>query len=157
MNKHEPFLRLTPRLITALYSEALLLMDESRSYFESDRLSDSGTLTPVDRISLACESLKVTTRLMHIIAWLMARRASRADLVSPGDGQGGRISPLGKASPSDAAQVERLPEQAQHLIRASMDLYKRVRRIDEGSDDALMFAAAASPARGLIDRLSQVY
>ena len=33
------------------------------------------TLEPFARVGFACESLKVTTRIMHIVAWLLTQRA----------------------------------------------------------------------------------
>ena len=35
----------------------------------------AATLEPFVRVGFACESLKVTTRIMHIVAWLLTQRA----------------------------------------------------------------------------------
>ena len=67
--------RITSRLIDSLYTEAMLLADEARSYFDDAGRDDRNTLEPFVRVGFACESLKVTTRIMHIVAWLLTQRA----------------------------------------------------------------------------------
>lgn len=57
---------ITPKLVDGLYTESMLLADEARSYFDSDR-ARSISLAEV-AVAFSCESLKVTTRLMHVIA-----------------------------------------------------------------------------------------
>ena len=71
----EPQSRITPRLIESLYTEAMILADEARSYFDDVGRNDRSMLEPFARVGFACESLKVTTRIMHIVAWLLTQRA----------------------------------------------------------------------------------
>src|SRR5258708_19408840 len=71
----QPQGRITSRLIDALYTEAMLLADEARSYFDDAGRDERSTLEPFARVGFACESLKVTTRIMHIVAWLLTQRA----------------------------------------------------------------------------------
>ena len=71
----EPQVRITSRLIDSLYTEAMLLADEARSYFDDAGRDERATLEPFARVGFACESLKVTTRIMHIVAWLLTQRA----------------------------------------------------------------------------------
>ena len=59
-----PEVRLTSRLIDSLYTEAMLLADEARSYFDDGGRDDRIAMEPFVRVSFACESLKVTTRIM---------------------------------------------------------------------------------------------
>ncbi len=141
---------LTPKLIDGLYVEAMVLADEARAYFDRTARDDRLTLDPGDRVGFSCESLKVTTRLMHVIAWLLTQRAVAAGELS-------RLQAtesdrrLGEASDSDFELVRRLPDHAVDLIRASEELYDRVRRLDNGA-----FAApAGSPARSLLSRLER--
>ena len=71
----EAEVRITPRLVDSFYTEAMLLADEARSYFDDSGREDRVTLDPFVRVNFACESLKVTTRIMHIVAWLLTQRA----------------------------------------------------------------------------------
>jgi len=76
----QPEARITSRLIDSLYTEAMLLADEARSYFDDAGRDDRNTLEPFIRVGFACESLKVTTRIMHIVAWLLTQRAMTGPL-----------------------------------------------------------------------------
>lgn len=143
--------RITPRLIDSFYTEAMLLADEARSYFDEAGRDERGTLEPFARVGFACESLKVTTRIMHIVAWLLTQRAVESGEIPERDGRRPERR-LGHAQDSDSAVVEQLPESAQKLIGASADLYARVKRLDEGT---LGEEPAQSPARALMGRLER--
>jgi regulator of CtrA degradation len=147
----EPEVRITPRLIDSFYTEAMLLADEARSYFDDAGRDDRGALDPFVRVNFACESLKVTTRIMHIVAWLLTQRAIESGEIAFREGRRPERR-LGHAQESDPEIVARLPEAAQRLVGASADLYSRVKRLDEGS-----FAEdlPQSPARALMGRLER--
>ena len=106
--------RIAPRLIESLYTEAMLLADEARTYFDEAGREERGTLDPFVRVGFACESLKVTTRIMHIVAWLLTQRAvesgelSRRQAAAPS-------RRLGEEPESDDSLLPRLPEQARAL------------------------------------------
>ena len=143
--------RITSRLIDSLYTEAMLLADEARHYFDDVGRDDRATLHPFARVGFACESLKVTTRIMHIVAWLLTQRAIESGEIGLSDGRRPERR-LGHAADSDPAVVDQLPESAQRLIRASADLYGRIKRIDEGNFE---MEPAQSPARALMGRLER--
>ncbi|MFN3944849.1 MAG: DUF1465 family protein [Allosphingosinicella sp.] len=142
---------LTPKLVDSLYVEAMLLADEARAYFDEAAREDRRDLEPVARVGFSCESLKVTTRLMQVIAWLLTQRAVAAGEISRRQGRAPERR-LGEAPGSDEALFPRLPEPAQALIRASEELYDRVSRLDEGVGSP---EPQPSPARGLISRLQR--
>ena len=147
----QPQVRITSRLIDSLYTEAMLLADEARHYFDDVGRTDRSTLEPFARVGFACESLKVTTRIMHIVAWLLTQRAIESGEINWS--QGRRPEPrLGHAQDSDPLVVGQLPEAAQRLIQSSADLYARIKRIDEGHFEP---EAVQSPARALMGRLER--
>jgi regulator of CtrA degradation len=143
--------RLTSRLIDSLYTEAMLLADEARSYFDDIGRNDRTNLDPFARVGFACESLRVTTRIMHIVAWLLTQRAIESGEIPLYDGRRPERR-LGHAQDSDPAVVDQLPESAKRLIQASADLYARIKRIDEGG---LETEIPQSPARALMGRLER--
>ncbi|HEU0309703.1 MAG TPA: DUF1465 family protein [Sphingomicrobium sp.] len=143
--------RITPRLIDSLYTEAMILADEARAYFDESGRDDRQSLEPFARVGFACESLKVTTRIMHIVAWLLTQRAVESGEIRSADGRRPERR-LGHANDSDNAVVEQLPEAAQRLIGASADLYSRIQRLDEGQ---LAEEPVQSPARALMGRLER--
>lgn len=152
---HEARLPLTAKLVSSLYTEAMLLADEARSYFDSNGRSDRDSLDPIDRVGFSCESLKVTTRLMHVIAWLLTQRAVEAGELSRSQARR-PARRLGDAPDSDEALVAKLPGAAVGLIQASRDLYARVKRLDEAGEGAGP-EPQASPARSLISRLERSF
>jgi regulator of CtrA degradation len=138
------------KLVDSLYVEAMLLADEARAYFDVVGRAERDSLEALSRVTFSCESLKVTTRLMHIIAWLLTQRAVEAGELTPGDA----LSPsrrLGDAPETDAATVEAMPQQARAIIATSIELHRRVARLDASLDDP---AVDESPARRMLDRLS---
>jgi len=143
--------RITPRLVDSFYTEAMLLADEARAYFDDAAREERIGLDPVSRVNFACESLKVTTRIMHIVAWLLTQRAIESGEIPFRDGRRPERR-LGHAQESDPAVVARLPNEAQRLVAASSDLYVRVKRLDEGN---LAEEPALSPARALMGRLER--
>jgi regulator of CtrA degradation len=147
----QPQVRITSRLIDSLYTEAMLLADEARSYFDDAGRDDRSTLGPFARVGFACESLRVTTRIMHIVAWLLTQRAIESGEMPTREGRRPDRR-LGHAQESDPAVVVQLPEAAQRLINASAELYARVKRIDEGT---LETEVPQSPARALMGRLER--
>ena len=147
----EPQSRITPRLVESLYTEAMLLADEARAYFDEQGRDERMALPPFVRVGFACESLKVTTRIMHIVAWLLTQRAVETGEIRSADGRRPERR-LGKASESDQAVVEQLPDAARALVSASIDLYARIERLDEGQ---LADEPVASPARALMGRLER--
>lgn len=121
--------RLHHRLIDALYSESMLLADEARAYFDEAGRNERDGLDPFVRVGFSCESLKVTTRLMHVIAWLLTQRAVQAGELGVKDA----LDPsrrLGDGPITDLVVLEALPERARMLIDSSTDLHRRVARLD---------------------------
>jgi regulator of CtrA degradation len=143
--------RIAPKLINALYVEAMVLADEARAYFDRHGREERLLLDPVVRVGFSVESLKVTTRLMHVIAWLLTQRAVEAGELTPSDA---RSQPrrLGEPPVSDPVVLATLPDGAAQLVRSSQELFARVARLEEGQQSS---APPASPARSLLSRLER--
>lgn len=141
------------RLVDGLYVEAMLLADEVRAYFDDFGRDARDALDPMDRVLFSCESLKVTTRLMHVIAWLLTQRAVE---VGELDAAGARepSRQLGGAVETDAETLARLPGNAQAFVTASIDLHRRAARLEAGIDDD---RPTVSPARQLQGLLRQSF
>ena len=139
------------RLAEALHAEATALAAQARDYFDGVGRADRDALRPIERVAFSCESLKITTRLMHVLAWLLNRRALDG-------GEIGREAPnssprLGPAPETDTAVLAAVPDAARALIAASADLHRRVTRLDAARQrDTPM----PGPARALRDRLALV-
>jgi regulator of CtrA degradation len=145
---------LTNRLVDGLYTEAMLLADATRGYFEGPGVDDRKSLRSETRVLFACEALKATTRIMQIVAWLLTRKAVAAGEL-PEDQPGGRPRRLEPVPPLDSMVLARLPAEAGRLLEAGVDLYERVQRIDDTLDQDVPDDAPVSPARSLLQRLER--
>jgi regulator of CtrA degradation len=146
--------RLHRRLIDSLYTEAMLLADEARGYFDEAGRSERETLDPLIRVGFSCESLKVTTRLMHVIAWLLTQRAIDAGEITPG----AALDPsrrLGSSPLIDGELLGGLPPRARLLVSSSADLHRRVSLLDAAQGAPA--GQALSPVHQLHDRLAHAF
>lgn len=142
--------RIHRRLSEGLYVEAMLLADEARAYFDDGGRIERDALGPFERVVFSCESLKVTTRLMHVIAWLLTQHAVDAGEIAPAVA----LDParrLGTAPPTEDETMGRMPHQARSLVVASIDLHRRVARLDAALDE---MPEPFSPARSMQQRLA---
>jgi len=145
--------RIHRRLIDSVYIEAMLLADEARSYFDEIGRVERELLSPMTRVAFSCESLKVTTRLMHVIAWLLTQRAVIAGELSAAQATEPSRR-LGEAPATEPLVAIELPEQARRMIAASVDLHRRVARLDAAQ---LRDLPDPSPARIMLDRLATAF
>lgn len=146
--------RMQRRVIDTLYIDAMVLADEARSYFDEGGRNDREALDPMARVAFSCESLKVTTRLMHVIAWLLTQRAVDAGEMAPREA----LDPsrrLGPAPVTEPAALITMPPVARQLIQASTELHRRVARLDHAQVEEA--APVESPVRSLHARLAMAF
>lgn len=120
---------ITPKLLDSLYTEAMLLADEARFYF--DRSPSEYGISAQTAVAFSCESLKVTTRLMHSIAWLLGQKALHAGEITEAEAKT-EARQLGYAPANDDTVMDEFPIEAQNIIRASEELYFRLQRMGSG-------------------------
>jgi regulator of CtrA degradation len=137
------------RLIDSLYTEAMLLGDEARGYFDESCHAARDALSALERVQFSVEALKITTRLMHIISWLLTQRAVDAGEISPQQALA-EAHRMRTPIDSDPAIVAALPDEARALAEGSIELYRRVARLDASLDRDTV---PTSPANALLDRL----
>lgn len=144
---------MSDRVAQTLYSEALLLADETHAYYDAAGKIERDVLDPRARVQFACEALKATTRLMHVIAWLATRRAIASGELAEGDPRSPERK-LGESAGSDATVLGAMPTAARRLILAGIDLHERVGRLAAGIEAPITMA---SPARALFQRLERAF
>ncbi|HZV19736.1 MAG TPA: DUF1465 family protein [Sphingobium sp.] len=146
------------RLIDGLYVEAMVLADEARSFFDGQGEEQRRALGEVDRVVFAGESLKVTTRLMHVIAWLLAQRAILNGELTEAARSDERFK-LGEAAPTAASIAQRFSPDMTALIVDSADIYQRIARLERQlvTRTRRHSPAQFSPARALLDRLERAF
>jgi len=144
---------LTIKLLDALYTEAMVLADEARSYFESGRFSEESDPADLLAVSFSCESLKVTTRLMHCIAWLLNQKALHSGDLSEGEAWNHDRS-LGCAAATDQPTVDRFPAEARQIIMASEELFERRQRLSSRMEREMQ---AESAVQHMFRRLQSAF
>lgn len=118
---------LTATIVEELYCEALVLADDVRAAFDLTTPRDGGKPDML-RIALSTEGLKTTTRVMHVLAWLLNQRAYfRGEMNQHQLLRHGQLPP---DRPSDPAQLNMLEPPTQLLILETQLLHARVSRLD---------------------------
>jgi regulator of CtrA degradation len=159
-NLIEPPRELGIVLIDQLYREAMQLAEDSRTYFDHVGQWDRKRLEPMDRVLFSCESLKVTTRLMHSISWLLVRKAVLAQEMNEAEARlpERRLGRASVTTQDDLPRLQTLPPMAQRLVVRSHDLYSRLHRLEtQMFDTAPVSSADEGPARALMDRIQGAF
>ncbi|HEV7341030.1 MAG TPA: DUF1465 family protein [Sphingopyxis sp.] len=130
-----------------LYVEAMVLADEAHAAFAAQRDLGDIRRDGLMQISLACESLKTTTRLMHVIAWLLHRRAMMAG--DPGAGPHDSAARIGEPVAADWAVCAGFETSVRRIIAASERLFERIAGLEAGWDAP----QAATPVQRLLAQL----
>lgn len=135
-------------IIEALYSEALVLADDVRAVFalgtKEPALGESANV----RLALSTEGLKTTTRMMHLLAWLLNQRAFFSGELS--ENQVRNHGALPPDRPSDPTQLELLESETVALIEETEALHRRIARLDAAWRQSFELG---SPARAFQERI----
>lgn len=115
-------------IIEALYCEALVLADEVRSMFDLNPIRETGDEADRTRLALSVEGLRTTTRVMHVLAWLLNYRAFFSGELN--ELQLRRHSKLPVDRIPEPANMARLESPVRALIGESVRMHARVRRLD---------------------------
>jgi regulator of CtrA degradation len=133
----------------------MLLADEAHAAFAAQRdlgrvtgsVGGSGRGDSLFLISLACESMKTTTRLMHIIAWLLHRRAMIAG--EPSAGPRDSAARIGEPVAADWTVCLGFESSTRRIIAASERLFERIAVLENGWDEPI----AVTPVQTLLAQL----
>ncbi|WP_095013254.1 DUF1465 family protein [Tsuneonella mangrovi] len=137
-------------IVESLYCEALVLADDVRAAFDlSPHRSESDDLT---RIAMSAEGLRTTTRMMHLLAWLLNQRAHFAGELS--EFQLRRHGALPADRPADPDNLALFEPETRALIRETEALHRRVSRLDAAWRERFA-ASPSSAARNLHERLDR--
>jgi regulator of CtrA degradation len=121
---------ITAPIVETLYCEALVLADEARAAFDlSGRLEQASEDESLARIALSCEALRTTTRMMHVLAWLLNQRAYfRGEMSAFQLRRHGRLPRQQPAG--EPGQLARLDPGLLELVTRTQQFYDRIARLD---------------------------
>ncbi len=115
------------------YDEAMGLLVEARDYFAHREPIDRQTLQPPELLRFCRETLRLTTRLTQIMAWLLAQRAVFAGEISQRDALADHdaLAELRICMDGEETAASAMPQRLATLLDRSRRLYVRVARLDE--------------------------
>lgn len=147
------------QILDRLYYEAIALSDAVREAFAPQQKNQkhlSRTLSnisfsnhvaeqhgEIEELILSSEGLRTTTRMLHVIAWLLNQRAYLLGEISEQQlRQHGRLSP--DTNPHDAECFQTLSPLHRTLVHATQDFYARLKRLDQGWQERKPFSTSES-------------
>jgi regulator of CtrA degradation len=115
------------------YDETMALLVEARNYVAYHEAVDQRNLSPQIRLQVSYETLRVTSRLTQVMAWLLAQKAVHAGELTTAQLASEEYALSGGEICSDPSGPENdeLPAGLRSLLDRSHKLYMRVVRLDE--------------------------
>jgi regulator of CtrA degradation len=116
----------------ALFRDGMALVEETADYLDGDGRHAARTLPRPASIVYATESMRLTTRLMQLASWLLLHRSVReGDMTAERARQEKKKIRLETLSTNMSGPGwDELPKAFRALIDRSLNLQKRVERID---------------------------
>ena len=121
------------RFFGKIHDETVRLAMATRDYLTHANPGAAPGLSPMDGLRLNCECLRLTSRLAHAMAWILAQKAQQAGEISLGSLGGTQYQLAGQAVCLNEGETDAalLPKRLLELLEASRLLYVRVARLDE--------------------------
>ncbi|NWG45777.1 MAG: DUF1465 family protein [Alphaproteobacteria bacterium] len=127
------FAQVSPEVIERTFEQGMSMVETTAAYLDGPGREESKTLPRKVALAYAGESMRLTTRLMQVVSWLLVQRAVRdGEMTLEEAGQeryrlGSRE--ICEGAPMMAAEL--LPARLLDLLEASRKLYEQVGRLDE--------------------------
>jgi regulator of CtrA degradation len=114
------------------YDEAVSLLVEARNYFAYREQEEVRGLPPEVRLLVSQETMRITSRLTQVMAWLFCQRAVQNGEVSPDWALADEfaLSAQDVCLDDSWSRDARLPPAVRSLLDRSLQLYLRVGRLD---------------------------
>lgn len=114
------------------YREAIDLLWRARLYVSEIAATEVAQLPPGDRLAHALETVRLTARLTHMMAWLLLQRAAEDGEMPPADAtkEAPELEKVEVCLAGPPVDRERLPTMLLQLLDESDQLYRRLARLD---------------------------
>ncbi len=146
-------------LFFKIYDQSMAMVRDAADYLELEGVIDRQQLSQQMGMVYACESMRITTRLMQVSAWLLAMRAVRQGEINASDieSRGFRLGAKEVCLGGPVRGAGLLPIRLINLLEASKRLYERVARLDQ-----LLFVNAGeatirNPVVAQLNRIEQAF
>ncbi|MGB3808508.1 MAG: DUF1465 family protein [Parvibaculum sp.] len=134
-------------LFERTYREGMQLVEDTSAYLDGPGREAARNLSRDASLAYAGESMRLTTRLMQVAAWLLVRKAVHEGEITPEEAKSEKYRLATKEiarSPRMAGSAV-LPARLLELIEDSERLYARVERLDNQLRGRPGFYSAANP------------
>jgi len=110
----------------------MTLLVEARDYMRFREPVDRGALPDDHRLAVNCEALRLTSRLTHIMAWLLIQKAVHAGEITAAEAAAAdhRLAGQSVCLERTVTGGVALPPALGRLLERSYQLYTRVERLD---------------------------
>lgn len=114
------------------YDEAMTLLVEARNYVAYQEAADAEGLDATARLLVSQETMRITTRLTQVMAWLFGQRAARDGEITEAEalGEAYELGGAGVCLDDSFTRDDRLPPAVRSLLDRSRNLYLRVQRLE---------------------------
>lgn len=123
-----------PMYFRGTYDEAFDMLVEARNYVENDVAAFKYADNPPDPLAMTQETMRLTSRLTQVMAWLMAQRAMQEGEIGEEEFVKDKYRLEGQNVCLRRAIDEMdgdLPDGLNDLMNRSYSLYSRINRLDE--------------------------
>ncbi len=150
---------MTSGLFQRTYQEGMQLVEETSAYLDGPGREASRNLSREASLAYAGESMRLTTRLMQVAAWLLVRKAVHEGEITHEEAQAEkyRLATKEIARSARLAGADSLPERLRELIGQSERLYARVERLDSRLREHQGPVAAHHPMAEQLSRVEAFY
>lgn len=124
---------IAPMFFRGTYDEAYDLLVEARNYVEHAVPALRFAAEPPDPVSVTKETMRLTSRLTQIMAWLMAQRAMHEGEIEEEEFGEDRYRLEGQSVclKRTIDEMDDLPRGLKDLMDRSYRLYTRIQRLDD--------------------------
>ena len=121
------------RFFDRAYDETMALLLEARNYVAYQEAVDQRGLPPGTRLQISYESMRVTSRLTQVMAWMLAQKAVHAGEMTQAQAVGDDFAISGGRICSDPSGPDNpeLPGGLRSLLERSHSLYMRITRLED--------------------------
>lgn len=130
-----------------VFSEGMELVERTAAYLDNQGRADARKLKPPVSLTYATESMRLTTRLLELAAWLLIRRSLKNGEITPEDAvaKRARLKLGGSGRPTHISQFDALPATLRGLIEESFQLTDRIIQLDRAIDPIETNTAGPNP------------
>lgn len=121
------------------YDETVELLVEARNYVAYRLKQEEARLDRNVRLAVSHESLRITARLTHVMAWLLTQKAVQAGEITVEQSMGDDYAFDGgnMCLAENGEGADDLPPGLRSLLDRSLVLYERIQRLDAQNRERL--------------------